>query len=63
LLASVFVVVGFGIMIVGLQNYSEITEQLAIEDEPTAISVRLLIAVTVVLELVTISGLILFVLG
>ena len=63
LLASVFVVVGFGIMILGLRNYHQITQQLAIEDESTAISIRWLVALTVILLLATIAVLILFLLG
>jgi hypothetical protein len=53
LLSTVFVVVGFGVMIVGLQKYNQITEQLAIEDEPSAISFPLLAALTVILQLAT----------
>ena len=62
-LASVFVVVGFGIMILGLRNYHHITRQLAIEDETTAVSIGWLVALTVILLLATVAALILFLLS
>ena len=63
LLASVFVVVGFGIMILGLRNYHKITQQMAIEDQATAVSIRWLVALTVILLLATTTALILFLLS
>lgn len=60
LLASVFILVGFAIMLGGLQRYRKMAERLAVEGEVEAIPTRLIVVLTVVLQAATLAVLILF---
>ncbi len=60
LLATVFIVVGFAIMLGGLHRYRQIAERLAVEGEVEAIPARLVIVLTVVLQVATVVVLVLF---
>ena len=62
LLATVFIVVGFTIMIVGLQRYHQMAQRLAVEEEVEAIPTRLIVVLTVLLQAATVTVLILFLL-
>ena len=59
-LAAVFIVVGFWIMIIGLKNYNDLIQELAVEGKSTTISVKLLVALTIILLLAVVAVLILF---
>jgi len=63
LLAGLFIVVGFTIMIAGLQRYIFIAKKLAGEDEFRIISPKLLVLLTAVLQIATVAVLILFLFG
>jgi putative membrane protein len=62
LLASVFILVGYTIMLDGLQRYRKMAERLAVEGEVEAIPTRLIVALTVVLQVATVIVLVLFLL-
>ena len=60
ILAGIFIVVGFIIMISGLQRYHKLTKRLAIEGEVETIPTQLIVALTVMLQIATVIALILF---
>lgn len=63
LLSGVFILVGFTIMIAGLQKYMFIATTVAVDDEINIISPKLLIALTVILQVATLAVLLLFLIG
>ena len=63
LLSGVFILVGFIIMIAGLQKYIFIAKTVAVDDQINVISPTLLIGLTVILQVATLSVLVLFLLG
>lgn len=62
-LAGLFIIVGFTIMIAGLQRYIFIAEKLSGNDEFRIISPKLLVLLTAVLQIATVAVLILFLFG
>lgn len=62
-LAGLFIIVGFTIMIAGLQRYIFIAHKLAGNDEFRIISPKLLVLLTAVLQIATVAVLILFLFG
>ena len=62
-LAGTFIVVGFTIMISGLQRYHKLAQRLAVEGEVEIIPTRLVVTLTLVLQAATVIVLILFLLG
>ena len=63
LLSGVFILVGFTIMIAGLQRYIFIAKTVAVDDQINIISPNLLIGLTIILQVATLSVLTLFLLG
>jgi len=63
ILAGVFIIVGFTIMIAGLQRYIFIATKFAVNDEFRVISPKLLILLTAVLQIATLVVLALFLIG
>ena len=63
LLSGVFILVGFIIMIAGLQKYIFIAKTVAVDDQINIISPKLFIGLTVILQVATLSVLVLFLLG
>jgi putative membrane protein len=62
LLASVFIIVGFTIMFGGLHRYHRLAKRLAIEDAVEPIPTRLVLVLTIVLQVATMIVLVLFLL-
>lgn len=62
-LAGSFIIVGFTIMIAGLQRYILVATKLAGNDEFRIISPKLLILLTAVLQITTLAVLALFLIG
>ena len=62
-LAGLFIIVGFTIMIAGLQRYIFIADKLAGNDEFRIISPKLLVLLTAVLQITTVAVLVLFLFG
>ena len=62
LLAGVFIVIGFSIMLGGLQRYRQLAERLRVENDFAAIPVRLVVVMTVALQVATVIVLVLFLL-
>jgi uncharacterized membrane protein YidH (DUF202 family) len=63
ILAGLFIIVGYAIMIAGLQRYIFIADKLAGNDEFRIISPKFLIVLTAVLQIATVAVLILFLFG
>ena len=63
LLSASFILVGFTIMIAGLQRYIFIAKSLASSDELNIISPNLLIVLTIILQITTVMVVILFLTG
>ena len=60
LLAGVFIVIGFTIMLGGLQRYHRLARRLKVEDDFAAIPVRLVVAMTIALQVATVIVLTLY---
>ena len=63
ILAGTFIIVGFTIMISGLQRYHKLAKRLAVESEVETIPTGLVVVLTIVLQVATVIVLILFLLG
>jgi putative membrane protein len=64
LLSSIFIFIGFAIVIAGLQRYLIIAKKLlSATDELNVMSPRLLISLTVILQVATVTVFILFLIG
>jgi len=62
-IAGVFIAVGYTMIIVTLNNYQKIVSRLKIEHDLNVISPRLMIFLTVILQLTLVIILVLFILG
>ncbi len=62
LLAGVFIVIGFFIMLGGLQRYQRLARRLSVEDDFEAIPIRLVVIMTIALQVATVIVLALFLL-
>ena len=62
-LSGVFILIGFSIMIAGLQRYIVIAKTVAVDEAITIILPRVLIVLTVILQAATLTVLILFLAG
>lgn len=63
LLSGIFFLVGFTIMIAGLQKYIFIANKVAVDDEINIISPKLMITLTVILQGASFAVLVLFLMG
>jgi putative membrane protein len=63
ILSGVFIVVGFTIMLGGLGRYQRIARRLAVDSEVETIPLGLITTLTIVLQVATMTVLILFLLG
>ena len=63
ILSASFILVGFTIMIAGLQRYIFIAKSLASSDELRVISPNLLISLTIILQITTVLVVVLFLIG
>jgi len=59
-LSAVFIIIGFSIMLGGLQRYHQMAQRLAVSDEVETIPIRLITAMIVLLQIATLTVLILF---
>lgn len=62
LLAGVFIIIGFSIMLGGLQRYQRLARRLSVESDFAAIPVRLVVVMTIALQAATVVVLVLFLL-
>ena len=62
LLAGVFIVVGFTVMLGGLQRYQHLARRLSVENDFAGVPIRLVVVMTIALQVATLIVLTLFLL-